>query len=119
MVKATAIISKVSTMADGGMRVQVDTNEVTPEVAAALMGLHKQFGMFIFAPEGKKVEEQDLVIPEEQKEFPNQKSLSERLRNVLFVLHEKRGGNKEKFEDFRRKYMEKIIEQVKQKIDEA
>lgn len=114
--KALAIISKVSTMADGGVRVQADTNELTPENAAALMGLHRQFGTFAFLPEGKQVDEKELQI--EVKEFPNQKSLSERLRNALWVLHEKRGGKKEDFELFRTKYMEKVIDQVKQKIDE-
>lgn len=116
--KAPAIVTKVTTMADGGLRVQADTNELTPETAAAIMSLHKKFGTFAFAPEGQRVEEKDLELPPEQKEFPNQKSLSERLRNVLWVLHEKRGGKKEDFEAFRTKQMERFIDTVKMKIEE-
>ena len=118
MFKAQGIITKVSTMADGGYRVQVDTNELRPEAGAELMSLHKQFGSFAFAPEGKSIEEKDLEIPDEQKEFPNQKTLSERLRAVLYVYWGKRGA-KGDFEDFRRKQMEALIDHFKQKIDES
>jgi hypothetical protein len=52
-----------------------------------------------------------------QKEFPNQKSLSERLRNSLYRLWEAKGKQGD-FEDYRRRYMEKFIESVKAKIDE-
>lgn len=106
-------------MSDGGVRVQVDTQELTPGPAAELMSLNRQYGSFAFAPEGVKIEEQDLDLPREQKEFPNQKSLSERLRNALWVLHEKRGGKKEDFEAFRAKYMEQVISMVKGKIEET
>lgn len=115
--KTLAIISKVTTMSDGGIRVQADTNEVTPEVAATLMGFHKKFGTLAFVLENTPIEEKDLELPAEQKEFPNQKSLSERLRNVIYVLWEKKGSQGD-FEDYRRKYMEKLIELTKQKIDE-
>lgn len=117
MFKAPAIITKVTTMSDGGVRVQVDTNELSSESAAALMGLNRQFGAFAFAPEGKPIKETDLDIPVEQKEFPEQKTLSQRLRNVIYVLWEKKGRVGD-FEDYRRKYMEKLIEITKQKIDE-
>lgn len=115
--KTPGIITKITTMADGGFRVQCDTNELTPEVAADLMGLNRQYGMLLFAPENGEIKETDLVIPEEQKEFPNQKSLSERLRNSLYRLWEAKGKLGD-FEDYRRRYMEKIIDNVKAKIDE-
>lgn len=116
--KALAIITKVMTLSDGGIRVQCDTQEVSPESAANLMSLNRQYGMFAFAPEDTPIEEQDLDIPEEQKEFKTQKSLSERLRNVIYRLWEKKGSQGD-FEDYRRKYMERLIDLTKQKIDEA
>lgn len=106
-------------MSDNGLRVQVDTNEISPQQASELMLLKGSFGTFAFAPESTPIEEKDLEIPEELKEFPNQKSLSERLRNVLWILHEKRGGKKEDFETFRAKQMERFIELIKSKIDES
>lgn len=57
-------------------------------------------------------------IPDEPIEFEGQKTLSERLRNVLFVLHEKQGGQAEDFESFRNKYMEKLINKIKEKVSE-
>jgi hypothetical protein len=114
MLRVPSTISKVGTMSDGGIRLQVDTQELTPEDKAEMMNLHNKLGYFVFSE--NVIQEQD--IPNEPIEFMNQKSLSERLRNLLWVLHEKRGGKPEDFEVFRHKYMEAVMAKIKEKISE-
>lgn len=115
---APAIVEKVSTMADGGVQLKLSTPELAPAEMAILFGFKGRQGVVGFAERDLKVE--DFNIPDEdfQKEFPNEKSPSERLRGVLFVLHEKRGGKPEDFEAFRRKEMERVISHYKAKIAE-
>lgn len=102
-------------MSDGGMKVVINTNEMLPAEKAELMGYHNQFGWMVFSPTGM-ITEQD--IPDEPIEFEGQKTYSERLRNVLFRLHEKQGGKPEEFESYRAKVMEKLINRYKAKLDD-
>lgn len=65
-----------------------------------------------------------IIIPNVATEAPtykidksiNEKSPSQRLYNVLYVLHEQNGGTQEDFRKFYEKTMEKIIDQVKEKL---
>lgn len=102
-------------MSDGGMKVVLNTNELTPAEKAELMGYHNQFGWMVFAPTDNITEED---VPDEPIEFEGQKTYSERLRNVLFRLHEKRGGKPEEFESYRARIMERLINTYKDKLDD-
>jgi hypothetical protein len=114
VLKIPSTISKVSTLSDGSIRLVVDTQELQPSDKAELMGLHNRMGWMLFSDTG--IKESD--VPTDPIEFPNQKSLSERLRNALWVLHEKKGGTPEDFETFRHRWMESVIMKVKEKISE-
>ena len=117
MLKVPSGISKVSTMSDGGLRLQVDTQELTAQDKAELMSLHNQIGWFVFSPNSIQVED----IPTEAVET-DQKTPSQRLRAVLYILWEKQDTLKtlkDDFEAYYRKTLEKLIEHYnKQKIDE-
>jgi hypothetical protein len=99
MLKVPSMISKISTMADGSIRLVVDTQELKASDKAELMGLHQKIGWLVFSE--TRIQKAD--IPTESIEFQNQKSLSERLRNTLWVLHQKKNGQPEDFETFRQK----------------
>src|ERR1700754_5345485 len=114
MLKAASQIVKVETMSDGGMKVVINTQELTPKDKAELMELYNNLGWFVFSVTGIKEED----IPDEAIEFEGQKTPSERLRNVLFRLHEKQGGKQEDFESYRTKIMEKLINTYKAKLDD-
>lgn len=115
MLQIPATIESVKTLKEKNcLSLIVHTNELSSASKAEVMNYHQQFGWMVFAE--TPIQESD--IPTEPLEFENQKTLSERLRNVLYVLHEKRGGKPEDFEDFRKKYMEKIIANIKTKISE-
>lgn len=106
-------ISKLMTMSDKGIRVQVDTQELSSEDKAYLFSLHNKYGHFVFV-EGE-VKPDGLNIPESVPEFKNEKSQSQRLRSVLFVLWEQ-NGKPNTSERFYREHMEKIIEHYKDKL---
>lgn len=102
-------------MSDGGMKIVVNTQELTPEDKAELMGEHGKLGHFVFSSAGNITEED---LPDEPIEFEGHKTLSEQLRNVLFRLHEAQGGKPEDFEAYRQKVMTKLINRYKSKIDD-
>lgn len=115
MLQIPSQIVKVETMSDGGMKIVVNTNEMPASDKAELMGYHNQFGWLVFSPTDP-ISEAD--IPDEPVEFEGQKTYSERLRNVLFRLHEKQGGKPEDFEPYRAKIMESLINRYKERLDD-
>jgi hypothetical protein len=116
MLKVPSIISKVSTMSDGGMRLVCDTQELKPEEKAVVMDYHNKVGWFVFFtdPNVKEIE-----LPKEPVEFQGQKSLSERLYNKIYKLHKQRQGKDTEFEMFRKKEMEKLISWYEERCQEA
>lgn len=114
ILKVPAMVSKVETMSDGGMKVIVQTQELTPNDKAILMDYHQKYGWFCFSV--TDIEQSD--IPDEPIEFEGQKTLSLQLRNVLFRLFEAQGGKPEEFEAYRQKVMTKLINTYKAKIDD-
>jgi hypothetical protein len=114
MFQVPATIEKIETMADKSLRLRIDTQELSREEAAQVFELHEKLGWFTFSEQ--EIKKEDLVdLPEVKKEFKNQKSPSERLRNVLYVVWEEIGKPDKSFESWRSAEMEKIISHYKQK----
>lgn len=109
MFKAQSQIAGVKTLANRVLRITVDCEEMPAEQEAELFKLRNEYGWFGF----EKADILTMELPKEPLEFNSQKSLSERLRNVIFVYHQSKGGKPEDFEIFRAKQMEKIIQQYK------
>lgn len=101
-------------MRDRGLRLQVDTKELTADQYAEIMKLFMTSGYFVYSEnsEDLNVNLDDLppVALEE-----NEKSPSQRQRAVLFLLW-KQSGSKGLFDSFYRQEMEKIIEHYKDKL---
>lgn len=114
MLKVPSLIAKVETMNDGGLKVIVHTQELAALDESEVMRLRNKIGWFVF--NDKQITEAD--IPDEPIEFNNQKTASERLRNVLFRLFEKQGGKPEDYEPWRIRQMEVIINRIKAKLDD-
>jgi hypothetical protein len=111
MLKIPSVISKVSTMSDGSLRLQIDTQELAGVDKGELMELHNKMGWMVFSETGIKEEDIPSDLIEE-----GQKTPSQRLRAVLYVLWEKKQVGT--FEDFYRKTLEKLIDHYKIKIEE-
>jgi hypothetical protein len=112
MLKVPAQISKVETTSDKCLKLIVHTTqELAPSSEAEVFQMKQKIGWFVFSD--VSIEESD--IPDEPIEFEGQKTLSERLRNVLFRLHEKQASKPEEFEFYRQRIMEKLINSYKAK----
>jgi hypothetical protein len=112
-----ASISKVTTMGDRSLRLQVDVErELSPEENGKVFSLYNTLGYFVF--KNADIAEEDLIdLPEEKVEFKDQKSSSQILRNRLFVYYKDKFGKTDGFEDWRKKEMERIGKHYLDKID--
>jgi len=110
-----AIISKITTMADKSLRLQVDTQELSHEEKANVFEMHDKFGYFLM--QEALIREEDLIdIPEVQPEFKGEKTPSKRLRDRLFVYFEATHTDKKEFEDWYKKEMDRIGQHYLDKI---
>lgn len=111
-IQMNAIITGLRSRSDGSLGLTVSTPSLKPEektVMFELQGINISLGI---DPLDEKVTE-DIIVDRQAGE----KTLSERLRNVLFVLYGKL-DNPESFEDFYRVKMNQIIEKIKERIAE-
>ena len=114
-VPAVIPLHGLKTMSDGGIRVIVDTNEVSPDEAAKIFALKGKAGWFLFKEE--VIQETDIP-DEELPEFKEDKSPSQRLRAVLWHYWDKCTNKKIDFNTFYRQWTEKKIEQIKEQLPE-
>ena len=112
ILKLPAIISKVMTMVDKGIRIQVDSQELNPEDAGKVMLLKDKLGWFVFAEQIAEVDIKDLPRIELEE---GEKSPSARLRATMFVYWEQK-KIQDPFDIFYRKQMEKFINTIKEKL---
>jgi hypothetical protein len=97
-------------LSDGGLSVNLHTKELPPVEKALIMEYINKAGWFLFSENSIKDED----VPKQDAEL-NQKTLSQRLRAVLFIWWQQL-GEKEKFQDFYEDKMEKFIEHIKSKL---
>ena len=109
-----AMLSKFRTRVDRTLSFQVDTQELPAETKSELFGFEQQLGWVTFSP----TQQEEVHVPTEKIEWEGQKTPSQRLYGALFVLHQKQGGKAEEFEEFRRRYMDQVINNVKARIAE-
>jgi hypothetical protein len=113
MLKVPSAITKITTMSDRGLRLQVDTQELGGEDKAELMSLHEKMGVFVFSE--SDIQEKDLKNLPEVKIERGEKTPSQRLRGVLYRVWEQEKTHKT-FDDYYRSYMSNLIETLKEKL---
>ena len=105
-----AVLTRVGSTVDGGLSLGLHTKELTAEEKVSAMGFHNQTGWMVFSPNA--IDDSD--IPTTLAET-GQKTYSQRLRAVLFVLFTQLGEPGD-FEQFYRNKMESLINEVKAKL---
>jgi hypothetical protein len=116
MLRIPATISKIETMSDKGLRVRVDTQELTPEDSAEVMRLKDAFGYFVFSEEIGDITEKFLKeLPKLQRET-GVKTPSQRIRAILFVYWKEKKVV-EPFESFYNRKIEEYINLIKEKLN--
>lgn len=111
-----ATIERVSTRKDRTVSVTIGSQELTPSKAGELLSMaNKLVCVYISPKETMKQAEIDQV-DQMDPEFPG-RSQSQRIRNVLFVLWEKKSEGFKDFDSFYRFKTEAIIDNFKSQID--
>ena len=109
-----AQIDSIRTLKDKSLKVTLESQELTPEIKARLMSFDGLIKVLLsdtnISPE--MITEVDNL----QIEVGEKKSPSERLRNVLYRFWEQSPSGYDDFNLFYRNRMEKIIEQIKDRL---
>lgn len=105
----------IKTMADKGIRVMFDTNELTGNEFQSLFAMKGKAGKLIFSSEDYKLTPDDLVVPDISKDFKEEKTPSQRLRAVLYRLWQQSEQGLD-FEVYYRSKMDNFINQLKDKL---
>jgi len=115
VLKVPSTIGKIETMVDRGLKVAVYTQELTTEDKALVLELQNKLGWFVFSE--AELEPEDLIeLPKIKVQFRTEKTPSERLRAVLYVLWDSQ-SIKTSFDEFYKRYMENLIDKIKEKIN--
>lgn len=107
-------LSKISTRVDRTLKLEFSTQELKPEEAGVLHGLAHNEGWVLFSPTEIKPEE--IEIPDFEPEFKRDKTPSQRLRGVIYVLWEQKGKPGD-YDTFYKQKMESLIDFVKTKLE--
>lgn len=99
---------------DGSVALSFESRELSAEETHIILSMRNTEGWVCYAEN-----ENDIQIPDEDAEV-DEKTPSERLRNVLYVLYKQKidkGTYVGTFNAFRREKMEKLIDLIKAKLD--
>ena len=102
-------------MADGGNKLAIITRELQEDEMALLFKLRNKEGYFLFKM--SEILEKEIDVPEVAPEFKGEKTQSQRLRNVIYVLWENNRKDGQTSDSFYHEYMNKVIDMVKEKLD--
>lgn len=109
-----AIVTGLSALKDGTIKVTLNLQEVHPDMAAKAFALNNQHVKAYITTDNVT---QDVIDALNEWELePEEKSPSKRLKNVLYRLWEQDHQGYEDSELFYRNRMNKIIEQIKSKL---
>lgn len=113
MFQISSVIQNLRTLADKSWRLQIDTQELTPEEASQLMQLHGKAGWLLFAENPLTT---DDVPKEPAVEFKGDKSNSERLRNCLFMYWKDKTSQSIDFNTFYTRWTDDKIQKIKDNL---
>lgn len=109
-------VESIRTLKDGSLKVVLETQELNADHKAKLF----EFGSEEIWTAFKRVpmDLQDIKVDMPDPEFKGKKSPSERLHDIIFVLWKKKYSERyTDFDDFYKKKMNQICEEIKSKID--
>lgn len=108
-------IVKVETMADRTLKLRVDTaQELSAEDEAKIMRLRGTLGWFVYS--NREIKESEIPQVDIDTEV-DEKSPSQRLRNVIWVHWDKNTNKSKTFDVYYREVMDKIINKLKEDIE--
>jgi len=114
---APAILQVGSPTKDGGLRLKVETNELSEnEIAMLMKQFNNKFGWILFS--ANKMNDDNIPEQQADSEGRKMKTPSQRLRATLFVYYTQRIDKSKTFDQFYVEQMEKIIDRFKADLDD-
>lgn len=109
-------IEQISTRIDGSVTVKIATGELPNESVGTLFSFRGKFCKVLISdneiiPVVKQTVDRITIS-----DISRKNSKSQRLRNVLFMLHTQNGGTNENFNDYYNSTMEQLISHFKNKL---
>ena len=109
-------LESIKTRVDGSISISYACNEIDSTEAGRLFQLRGRYCKALLSDTNITEMESKLIDEEVMKDGRKVKSHSQRLRSVLFRLHENIQSHQD-FDEFYREKMEGLIEHFKQKLD--
>jgi len=115
MFQTQSVVDKVQTMVDGGVKLTLVTQELSPHEMTELFALKGKLGWMLF----KSAVIKETEVPEEPaQEFKTDKTPSQRLRAALYVYWDKSTNKSKPFDALYKEWMEKKISEIKEYLPE-
>lgn len=118
MVLIDGILEGLNTLKDGSVKVVFVSQELTPETAGRLYGIRNTYCVAAIKSEGYSDEELKALEDFDSEFKVRGKSLSQQLRNALYVWHQQDPQGYDTFDRFYEHYMNQFIEHVKGKLND-
>lgn len=116
MIQIQAILRDKGQLADNTRKIELFLQEADNQTLFEIIKQAGKIGWFVF--KSTPIKEKDLKdIPEVKREFEDEKSPSQRLRNCLYRYWEQQTAGNEVFDDFYKRQMEIFINSVKEKLN--
>lgn len=117
MIVINAILESFRSLKDKTLKLSFETNEPTPEQLQQIAVNSQKYGYLVFSGNQLTPEQLDSIDKAKNDLYDSSKSPSKRLRSVLYVWFEKDNKGFKTFEDFYLHQMERVINNVKEKLD--
>lgn len=102
---------------DKSFTLTFSTQELATATVVDIAQLHNRLGVLYFADK-EVMDAEELTMLDDVELDIGVKSPSQRLRNVLYILHQQLGGNKDTFKEFYAMQMERFINSIKNKLEQ-
>lgn len=113
-----AALTNFRPKADGSYSLTYATYILSEEQKIQIMRMHNHSGILLFADKEEHSSSDIKMIDNVDVDLGNTKTPSQRLRSVIYLLHQQQGGEElMPFKDFYVNQMEKMINYFKSKLD--
>ena len=117
MIVINAILESFRSLKDKTLKLSFETNKPTPEQLNQIAVNSQKYGYLVFSGNQLTPEQLESIDKAKNDLYDSSKSPSKRLRSVLYVWFEKDKKGFKTFEDFYLHQMERVINNVKEKLD--
>lgn len=116
MIVINAILESFRSLKDKTIKISFETQEPTAEQMQEIAMNNQKYGYLVFS--GNQLSDEQLLEIEKSKNdlYDSSKTPSKRLRNVLYIWWQKDNKGYKEFNDYYLYQMERIINNVKDKL---